>query len=163
MIEIRFHGRGGQGAVIASKALAVAFFNEGKYVQAFPSFGVERRGAPVTAYTRVDDHPIRLRNFIYTPNHIVVLDPTLIQTTNVTDGLKDNGWILVNTDSKPENFQGLKRFQVATVDADSIAIEYNLGTPTFPIVNTAILGAFSRVTEIVDLDSIIEGIRERMR
>ncbi|MEW6616394.1 MAG: 2-oxoacid:acceptor oxidoreductase family protein [Thermodesulfobacteriota bacterium] len=160
MIEIRFHGRGGQGAVIASKALAIAFFQEGKYVQSFPAFGVERRGAPVTAFTRVDNQPIQLRNFIYKPDHIIVLDPTLINSTDVTDGLKENGWILINTDTEPFNFKGFKGFRVATVDADSIAIEYKLGTPTFPIVNTAILGAFSKVTGMVSIDSILEGIRE---
>jgi 2-oxoacid:acceptor oxidoreductase gamma subunit (pyruvate/2-ketoisovalerate family) len=160
MIEIRFHGRGGQGAVIASKALAIAFFHEGKHVQAFPSFGVERRGAPVTAFTRVDDHPIRLRNFIYTPDHIIILDATLIASANVTEGLKKNGWILINTDAAPSKFRNLSKFRVATVDADSIAVEYKLGTPTSPIVNTAILGAFSKIAGIVSLDSVLEGIRD---
>ncbi|MFH1757891.1 MAG: 2-oxoacid:acceptor oxidoreductase family protein, partial [Pseudomonadota bacterium] len=98
MIEIRIHGRGGQGAVIASEVLASAFFKEGKFVQAFPAFGVERRGAPVTAFTRVDDQPIRIRNFIYEPDHIIILDPTLIESTQVDSGLKENGWIIINTD-----------------------------------------------------------------
>ena len=88
MIEIRFHDRGGQGAVIGSEVLAHAFFLEGKYVQAFPAFGVERRGAPVTAFCRIDEHPILLRNQIYTPDHVVVLDTALLTTAGVTRGLK---------------------------------------------------------------------------
>ncbi len=91
MIEIRTHGRGGQGAVIASEILAEAFFREGKYVQAFPAFGVERRGAPVVAFTRVADDEIRERCEIYEPDHLIVLDPVLIDTVNITAGLKKGG------------------------------------------------------------------------
>ena len=107
MIEIRIHGRGGQGAVIASEVLASAFFKEGKFVQAFPAFGVERRGAPVAAFTRVDDQPIRIRHFIYEPDHIIILDPTLIESTQVDSGLKENGWIIINTDRPPKDFRAL--------------------------------------------------------
>src|SRR5512136_3023164 len=128
MIEIRFHGRGGQGAVIASEVLASAFFKEGKYVQAFPSFGAERRGAPVTAFTRVDDQPIRIRHFIYEPDHIIILDPTLIESTQVDSGLKEHGWIIINTDRPPQTFVRFSRFRVATVDASRIAIEHRLGS-----------------------------------
>ena len=112
MIEIRIHGRGGQGAVIASEVLASAFFMEGKYVQAFPAFGVERRGAPVAAYTRIDDQPIRIRHFIYEPDHIIILDPTLIESTQVDAGLKDNGWMVINTDKPPAKFGRFSRFRV---------------------------------------------------
>ncbi len=161
MIEIRFHGRGGQGAVVASKVLAVAFFHEGFYVQSFPAFGVERRGAPVMAFLRVDREPIQLRVNIYHPDHIVVLDPTLIGTVDVTSGLKPNGWVLINSHHPPETFHPLMRdFRPATVDATSIAIRNGLGTRTNPIVNTAILGAFSRVTGLVGIDSIALSIRE---
>lgn len=161
MIEIRIHGRGGQGAVIASQVLASAAFREGKYVQSFPAFGVERRGAPVTAFARISDKPIRARYFIYNPDHIVVLDPTLIEAVNVTDGLKEGGWVLINSPLPPEEFPALaERFRVATVDASSIAVAHRLGTSTAPIVNTAILGAFSRVTGIVGLDALAEAIRE---
>ncbi|MBI5966900.1 MAG: 2-oxoacid:acceptor oxidoreductase family protein [Deltaproteobacteria bacterium] len=160
MIEIRIHGRGGQGAVIASEVLASAFFKEGKFVQAFPAFGVERRGAPVTAFTRVDDQPIRIRNFIYEPDHILILDPTLIESTQVDSGLKENGWIIINTDRPPKAFGQFSKFRVATVDANRIAIENKLGSPTAPIVNTAILGAFSKITGMVSVDAVIEAVKE---
>jgi 2-oxoisovalerate ferredoxin oxidoreductase gamma subunit len=160
MIEIRIHGRGGQGAVIASEVLASAFFKEGKFVQAFPAFGVERRGAPVTAFTRVDEKPIRIRHFIYEPDHIVILDPTLIESTQVDAGLKENGWIVINTDRDPKSFGRFSRFRVATVDANRIAIENRLGSATAPIVNTAILGAFAKITGMVKVDSVVEAMAE---
>jgi 2-oxoacid:acceptor oxidoreductase gamma subunit (pyruvate/2-ketoisovalerate family) len=160
MIEIRIHGRGGQGAVIASEVLASAFFKEGKYVQAFPAFGVERRGAPVTAFTRVDEQPIRIRHFIYEPDHIIILDPTLIESTQVDSGLKENGWIIMNTDKAPKTFGRFSRFRVATVDANRIALEHKLGSATAPIVNTAMLGAFSKITRMVSVDSVVEAMAE---
>lgn len=160
MIEIRFHGRGGQGAVIASEVLASAFFKEGKYVQAFPAFGVERRGAPVLAFTRIDDRPIRIRQFIYEPDHIIILDPTLIEVTQVDSGLKENGWMIINSDRSPKDFGRFSRFRVATVDANRIALEFKLGSPTAPIVNTAILGAFSKITGMVSVDAVIEAVKE---
>ena len=162
MIEVRFHGRGGQGAQVASKILAVAFFHEGLHVQSFPAFGVERRGAPVMAFLRVDRQPIQLRVNIYEPDHIVVLDPTLIGAIDVTSGLKENGWILINSGHSPEAFQHLKDFRIATVDATGIAIRNGLGSRTNPIVNTAILGAFSKVTELLGIDSIALAIREEI-
>jgi len=162
MIEVRFHGRGGQGAQVASKVLAVAFFHEGFFVQSFPAFGVERRGAPVMAFLRVDRQTIQLRVNIYEPDHIVVLDPTLIGAIDVTSGLKEKGWILINSGHSPEDFQHLKGFRVATVDATSIAIRNGLGSRTNPIVNTAILGAFSKVTELLGIDSIALAIREEI-
>ncbi len=162
MIEVRFHGRGGQGAVVASKALAVAFFHEGFYVQSFPAFGVERRGAPVMAFLRVDRQPILLRVNIYEPDHIIVLDPTLIGAVDVTSGLKPNGWILINSHHPPEFFNHLKPFRIATVDATSIAIRNSLGSRTNPIVNTAILGAFSKITGLVGIDSVALSIREEL-
>jgi 2-oxoacid:acceptor oxidoreductase gamma subunit (pyruvate/2-ketoisovalerate family) len=162
MIEIRFHGRGGQGAVVASKVLAVAFFHEKFYVQSFPAFGVERRGAPVMAFLRVDPQPILLRANIYEPDHIVVLDPTLIGTVDFTSGLKQDGWILINSHRPPEAFGSLKGFKTAAVDATSIAIRNGLGSRTSPIVNTAILGAFSKVTGLIGIDSIAWAIREEL-
>lgn len=160
MIEIRFHGRGGQGAVMAAEILATALFKEGKFVQAFPAFGVERRGAPVMAFLRLDTAPIRRRCQIYTPDHVIVLDPTLIPVTDVTAGLKSGGTITINSKSPPHSFRG--NFQVATVPASSIAVAHNLGTPTNPIVNTAILGAFIAVTKLVSLDAILEAIAEKI-
>ncbi|MGQ9509101.1 MAG: 2-oxoacid:acceptor oxidoreductase family protein [Thermodesulfobacteriota bacterium] len=162
MIEIRFHGRGGQGAQVASKVLAVAFFHEGFYVQSFPAFGVERRGAPVMAFLRIDREPIRLRVNIYEPDHLVVLDPTLIGAIDITSGLKAGGWILINSHRAPDAFQGLKGFRIATVDATSIAIRNGLGSRTNPIVNTAILGAFSKITGLIGIDSVALAIREEV-
>jgi 2-oxoacid:acceptor oxidoreductase gamma subunit (pyruvate/2-ketoisovalerate family) len=162
MIEVRFHGRGGQGAQVASKVLAVAFFHQGFYVQSFPAFGVERRGAPVMAFLRVDQTPIQLRVNIYTPDHIIILDPTLMGAIDVTSGLKSNGWILINSSHPPGTFDSFKTFRVATVDATSIALRNGLGSRTNPIVNTAILGAFSKITGLVSIDSIALSIREEL-
>ncbi|MCI2430782.1 2-oxoacid:acceptor oxidoreductase family protein [Candidatus Acetothermia bacterium] len=161
MIEVRFHGRGGQGAVVASEILATALFREGQFVQAFPAFGVERRGAPVTAFLRSDTRPIRRRCQIYTPDIVVVLDPTLIGAVDVTAGLKPNGLILVNTERPPEDFSW-HNFTVATVPASAIAVEHRLGTRTNPIVNTAILGAFARATGLVQIESLLEAITEKI-
>mgnify|MGYP000011627571 CR=1 FL=1 len=162
MIEIRFHGRGGQGSVVASKILADAVASEGKYVQAFPEFGVERRGQPVTAFIRIDDRPVQFHCKIYEPDHIVVLDPTLIEVVNVTEGLKHGGWVIINTIKSPDEMKEIfKNFRIATVDATSIAINHGLGSKSAPIVNTAILGAFARVfPDIVKLESIEQAIKK---
>lgn len=160
MIEIRTHGRGGQGAVVASKVLATALFKEGRFVQAFPAFGVERRGAPVVAFTRFDDSPIRLRCEIYEPDHLIVLDQALTETIDITSGLKNGGWIIINTNSNPEDFQYGKNFRLAVVDANDIAWRHRLGSRAAPIVNTAILGAFAKATGLVSLDAVIEAILE---
>lgn len=162
MIEIRFHGRGGQGAVIASEILASALYNEGKHVQAFPTFGVERRGAPVAAFLRIDSRPIRLRCQVEEPDHIVILDPTLIRSVDVTSGLKPGGWVIVNCEHLPE-LPGLNReCRVATVDAAAIAASHGLGARTNPIVNTAILGAVARFPGIVDLESVVTAIEGKV-
>jgi 2-oxoacid:acceptor oxidoreductase gamma subunit (pyruvate/2-ketoisovalerate family) len=160
VIEIRIHGRGGQGAVVASKVLADAVFREGRYVQSFPSFGVERRGAPVAAFTRIDDTRVRLRCQIYSPDHVMVLDPSLMQVVDVTAGLKEGGWILINSEQPPDSFHLPAGFHVATVDANAIAIKHRLGSRTAPIVNTAILGAFSRITGIVQLETVAAAVRD---
>ncbi len=162
MIEIRIHGRGGQGAVIASAVLATALFYDGRYVQAFPAFGVERRGAPVTAFTRWDYKFIRIRTNVYRPDHLIVLDWTLIlEGIDVTAGLKEGGWILINS-SKEIELNNFLKYKVAIVDAGAIAISHRLGTPTSPGVNTAILGAFSKITGMVTIGSIIRAIRENV-
>jgi 2-oxoacid:acceptor oxidoreductase gamma subunit (pyruvate/2-ketoisovalerate family) len=161
MREIRIHGRGGQGAVIASKLLAAAFFNEGGSVQSFPAFGVERRGAPVTAFLRVDDEPILLRCEITEPDDLVVLDPTLIEAVDVSTGLKPGGSILINSDRDPADYRQLReRFNVATVDAAAIARNHKLGSKTQPIVNTAILGAFAIYSKAISLESVCKAIAE---
>ncbi len=160
MIEIRTHGRGGQGAVVASKVLAAALFKEGKYVQAFPAFGVERRGAPVIAFTRFDDHPIQLRCEIYEPDHLIVLDHALTETIDIASGLKEGGWIVINTHLNAEDFPYIEKYRLAVVDANEIAWRHRLGSRSTPIVNTAILGAFSRATGLVSLDAVVEAVVE---
>lgn len=160
MIEIRIHGRGGQGAVIASRILASAFFKEGKYVQSFSSFGAERRGAPVEAFVRIDENEIKIRYMIYEPDHIIILDPALIDLVDVKVGLKKNGWVIINTDRPPEDFPLFSDYRIATVDANSIAIKYQLGSKTAPIVNTAILGAFSKTTGLVGIDRVVDSVKE---
>ena len=159
MIEIRFHGRGGQGAVIGSKVLATAIFSEGKYVQSFPAFGVERRGAPVTAFLRVDDSPINLRNEIYVPDHLIILDPTLINNKSIFSGLKKGGYVLLNSKSAPTSLD-LSENKIAYVDASTIAVKNRLGNATSPIVNTAILGAFVKITGICSIDSVCTAIKK---
>ena len=164
MQEIRFHGRGGQGAVIGSEVLAHAFFFEDKYVQAFPAFGVERRGAPVTAFCRVDRQPINLRNQIYHPDHVVLLDASMLETVNVTDGLKPHGSILINSAREPEFFNARfdGSYQIYVVDAAAIAVAHRLGSASNPIVNTAILGAFAKATGLVGIDAVEQAIEEYM-
>ena len=166
MIEIRFHGRGGQGAVVASEILANAFFFEDNSVQTFPEFGVERRGAPVAAYLRIDKKQVLVRCKIYEPDHIIVLDPTLLNAVDVTVGLKPDGWILVNSNRKPDELGFPAKFRVATIDATSLAIKYHLGPRTSPIVNTAILGAFSNISRFmpikVSMKSICDAIKKKV-
>jgi 2-oxoacid:acceptor oxidoreductase gamma subunit (pyruvate/2-ketoisovalerate family) len=163
MRELRIHGRGGQGAVIASKVLAVALFREGRWVQSFPAFGVERRGAPVTAFLRLADSPIRLRCEIEEPDDLLVLDPTLVDAIDVTGGLKEGGGILINTDRPPSAYPELTaRFRVATVDASAVATARGIGTRSQPIVNTAILGAFATWSGLVSLESVCAAIEEEV-
>lgn len=163
MRELRIHGRGGQGAVIASKVLAVAMFREGRWVQSFPAFGVERRGAPVTAFLRLDDEPVRLRCEITAPDDLIVLDPTLVDAIDVTSGLKEGGGILINTDRPPSAYPSLTaRFRVATVDASAIATAHGIGSRSQPIVNTAILGAFATWSGAVSLDNVCAAIDEEV-
>ncbi|HFD05252.1 MAG TPA: pyruvate ferredoxin oxidoreductase [Firmicutes bacterium] len=161
MIEILIHGRGGQGGVKASLALASAASKAGKYVQSFPEFGVERRGAPIKAFTRISDDPIVVRSKIYNPDHVVVLDPTLLHSIDVTEGLKEGGWIIINTEKSPDSFtEFAKRFKVATVNATKIAVDNNLGSKAAPIVNTAILGAIIRVLNVASKEDLEKGIKE---
>ncbi len=152
MIEIRFHGRGGQGAVTAAEILAKAAFEDGKYSQAFPFFGVERRGAPVMAFTRIDDKPIKRRYQVYNPDHVLVLDDGLLNVVDVYSGLVDNGGVLINTNKPVDSSKG----RTSAIDATGIALE-QLGVP---IVNTIMLGAYSGLTNEVNLDSIIKVIKE---
>jgi len=162
MLSIRFHGRGGQGTVIASKLLAAAMFEEGWQVQAFPSFGAERSGAPVAAFLRADRTPITAHYQVYEPDHVVVLDPVLLKTIDVTAGLRRGGWVLVNAPYEPGELRpGAARplagsqFAVATCDATKIALAHGLGSRTTPIVNTAMAGAFAACTGLVSLASVL--------
>lgn len=159
MFEVRFHGRGGQGAVTAANILAAAAFKEGKQVQAFPMFGVERRGAPVAAFMRMDDKRIDLRTQIYKPDCVIVLDTTLLKVVDVSAGLKEGGTIILNTQKKPSEFSYAKA-KVFCVDATAIAVANKLGTSTNPIVNTAILGAYSKAVGNVGMKAIEWAIEE---
>jgi 2-oxoacid:acceptor oxidoreductase gamma subunit (pyruvate/2-ketoisovalerate family) len=156
MIEIRIHGRGGQGGVTLAKILAASEHREGKSVQAFGVYAAERSGAPVQAYLRIDDQPIHNPNQIYEPDHLVVLDPTLISPA-ILSGLKPGGWILFNCNKSPEHYAAQERaapFRIATVDATAIAVRHDLGSRTVPIVNTALAGAAARLLGL-DLESVI--------
>ncbi|MBO7719505.1 MAG: pyruvate ferredoxin oxidoreductase subunit gamma [Methanosphaera sp.] len=152
MIEIRFHGRGGQGAVTAAEILAKAVFEEGNYTQAFPSFGVERRGAPVTAFTRISDQPIRRRYQIYEPKYVVVLDETLANVVNLTSGLKDDGAVLINTERTSIPSLEEQNIETHEVDATKIALD----TIGRNIVNTIMLGFLSAKTGVVSIDSLLK-------
>ncbi|MEA1992983.1 MAG: 2-oxoacid:acceptor oxidoreductase family protein [Euryarchaeota archaeon] len=160
MMEIRFHGRGGQGAVTAANLLAEACFKEGKDVQAFPMFGVERRGAPVTAFLRVDRNAIRIKSYIYNPDVVVGLDTVLLESIDVTSGLKEDGAIVLNTDKKLDEL-GLKAKTIGLANATKIAIDHRLGSKASPIVNTAILGSFVKTTGFVKIDTVLDTIKEK--
>jgi pyruvate ferredoxin oxidoreductase gamma subunit/2-oxoisovalerate ferredoxin oxidoreductase gamma subunit len=141
--------------------MADAVFLDGAYSQSFPAFGVERRGAPVTAFLRVDENPIRIRTEIYEPDHLVILDPLLIEQVPLTKGLKPGGKILINSDQPPESFTDLfPGYGVATVPAGRIAHERGLGSSQSPIVNTAILGAVNAVLGLVDMANLLKAIKE---
>ncbi|MDY6796259.1 MAG: 2-oxoacid:acceptor oxidoreductase family protein [Actinomycetota bacterium] len=160
MIGIRFHGRGGQGAVASAEMLAVCAIDEGKYAQAFPSFGPERRGAPVIAYCRVDDKPILIREPITKPDVVVVLDPTVLRVADVASGLVPDGKIAVNTCTPAKELAKTYGFHdccLATVDASEIAMRI-IGRA---ITNTAMLGVLLKVKPVARLESLFEQINER--
>ncbi len=159
MQEIRFHGRGGQGTVVAAILLAKAFFQAGFYVQSFPSFGVERRGAPVEAYLRIDSEKILARTTITTPDHILVQDSRLMQTIAVTHGMQPGGWALLNTPAGSDFSHLFSGFRLASIDATRIAMENGLGTRTHPMVNTAMIGAFARIMEVPPVDAVMDAIK----
>ena len=158
MKEIRWHGRGGQGAVTASELLAEAALHEGRYLQAFPDYGAERMGAPIRAYTRIGSSPIRQHCQVSEPDVVVVLDATLIGVVNPTEGLKDHGVLVANTTLSPADLRdrlGLHQGKVFTVDATRLALE----TIGRNIPNTPILGALVKAVGLVSKDSIIDVIR----
>lgn len=159
MIEIRFHGRGGQGAVTSAELVAHAAISEGKYAQAFPSFGPERRGAPVVAFVRISDKRIRLRTNIYEPDLVIVLDPGLLKIMDVSSGLKDKGMIIINSKKGIDEIRGEFGFKcrLAVVNATKIAQEI-MG---LPITNTAMLGAVVKAGGILRLESLVEPLKAR--
>jgi 2-oxoacid:acceptor oxidoreductase gamma subunit (pyruvate/2-ketoisovalerate family) len=164
IFEVRFHGRGGQGTVVASILLAEAAFREGRGVQAFPFFGVERRGAPVVAHTRMGAHAVRIACEVATPDAVVVMDPTLVGGlgTRLIAGLRAGGTILINTRAAPADVHlPHESIKVATVDATGIARRHTLGSVASPIVNTAMLGAFVAVSRAVSAKGLEETIREK--
>jgi pyruvate ferredoxin oxidoreductase gamma subunit len=158
MIEVRFHGRGGQGAVTSAEIIAQAAIKKGLYAQAFPSFGPERRGAPVQAFLRVSDKPIRLRSKVYKPDHVIILDSTLLGAVNPTDGLKKEGFVIINSNKSADELKKIfPGHNIAYVDASKIARE-ELGVP---ITNTTMLGSLIKATNVVDIEALEEPIRNR--
>lgn len=162
MIEVRWHGRGGQGVVTSSELLARAVLKEGKHVQHFPEFGPERRGAPVRAFTRIDDKPIDIHYGIYEPDIVVVIDPVLLSTNveGILSGLKNGGYLVLNATKVPEDVARIakeKNLKVYTVDAHKIALEvFNR-----PLYNTPMLGALVKATGLASLNSVLEALGER--
>lgn len=162
MIEIRWHGRGGQGAKTASLLLAEAAFNTGKYIQGFPEYGPERMGAPITAYNRICSEPITVHSNIYEPDYVVVVDETLLRTVNVTSGLKEDGAIVVNSPKEPEELRQLLdgyKGKVYTIDARTIS-EEELGQ-NFP--NTPMLGAIVKVSQVMGVEEFINCMENSFR
>jgi len=160
IVEIRWHGRGGQGVKTAAEILAEAAITDGKYVQSFPEYGPERMGAPVLAYNRLSDERIDLHSNVYAPDHVVVLDPTLLDSTNVAEGLRKEGTLLVNTNMPPDQVRKKTGFsgRILTVDASKIAKE-EIGRP---IANTTCLGAFVKASGITNLENVKHSIRTHL-
>ncbi len=162
LIEIRWHGRGGQGAKTASLLLADAAFNTGKYIQGFPEYGPERMGAPITAYNRISDKPITIHSNIYEPDFVVVVDDTLLGAVDVTAGLKEDGAIVINSTKSPDELRGLLngyKGKVCTIDAKTISIDC-LGK-YFP--NTPMLAAIVKVSGIMEDDAFLNDMVESFK
>jgi len=162
LLEVRWHGRGGQGSWTASELLARTALYEGKYIQSFPEFGPERMGAPVTAFTRISTEPIRIHCAVYEPDVVVVLDPTLLKTVPVASGIGEEGVFVVNSADEPTKVREslkTKKGKLWVIPATQIALRV-LG---MPITNTAMLGTFARATNIVNLESIEKTVKERFR
>ena len=160
MVEVCWHGRGGQGAKTASQFLGDAALDIGKYIQAFPEYGPERAGAPMKAFTRISDEPIYIHSSVTNPDVVIVIDPTLLGTVDVTDGLEDNGILLVNTDKSPADIRketNFKHGKVGTVDATKIALE----TLKIPMPNMPMLGAFLKVNSIVSIDEVSDIVKAK--
>ncbi|MGM5488460.1 MAG: pyruvate ferredoxin oxidoreductase subunit gamma [Nanobdellota archaeon] len=153
MYKIRIHGRGGQGAVTTGQILAMAAFHDKKESQTFPMFGVERAGAPVQSYVRISDKKINTRSQVYHPDIVLVLDASLLDVVDVTEGMPQDGFVLINSNKTPN----LKIKNIKTIDATTIALEIFKR----PIVNTPILGAFAKATGLITLNSLKKAINEK--
>ncbi|MHC1605407.1 MAG: 2-oxoacid:acceptor oxidoreductase family protein [Candidatus Methanofastidiosia archaeon] len=161
LIEIRWHGRGGQGAVTVSELFAETAMLEGNYIQAFPEFGPERMGAPIKAFTRISDEPIKIHSHVYSPNIVVVLDPTLLGQVDVTQGLSKDGIILVNYPKNAEELKEVLNFdgKIYAVDATKIAVE-KIGRA---MANTSCAGALVKVTDLIKLKNLLKVTQEKFR
>ena len=162
MLEVRWHGRGGQGAVTASKVLAESAMSLGKYIQAFPEYGSERQGAPVKAFTRIADQRIRQHNQVTTPDVVIVLDSSLLDSVDVTEGLSEDGTLIINTEASPGDIRqklNLKGRKVYTVDATGISLR-NLGKA---IPNTPMIGALVGATKLLDPKLVAEDFRLKFK
>ncbi|MDZ7271745.1 MAG: 2-oxoacid:acceptor oxidoreductase family protein [candidate division KSB1 bacterium] len=160
MIEVRWHGRGGQGAKTAAQMLAEAAIEEGRHAQAFPEYGPERTGAPVRAYTRISDAPIVLHSPVRHPSVVMVLDQTLLDTVDVVEGMPEDGTLIINTPKAPEDIRkrlNLKGGKIITLNASQIAQE----TIGRPIPNTVMLGAFLRATGMLELETVVADIQHK--
>ena len=160
LFEIRIHGRGGQGGVTGAKILGNAAMLENKQFQAFSHYGAERRGAPVIAFTRINDEPIRIHSYIYEPEAIVILDETLLSIPSVQEGITEQTYVIINTPKRPEEINLKIRAKISTVDATKIALETGLLVAGIAVVNTIMLGAIARATNIVSIKSIKDSIQK---
>ena len=156
MREVGFHGRGGKGSVTAAELIAVAAFEGGVFAQAFPAFGVERRGAPVQAFVRFDDKKIRKRSQVYEPDYIIVQDSTLIKDVNVFQGVRNGGIVIVNTEKAPD-YRVPEGVKLITIDATSIALK-TLGVP---ITNTTLMGAFAAASGEIKFSALENALKRR--
>ena len=158
-VEIRWHGRGGQGAKTACLLLADVAFSSGKHVQGFPEYGPERMGAPITAYNRITDEHCKVHSNIYTPDYVVVVDETLLKSVDVTSGLKESGALIINSRKSPEEIRRLTggyKGKICVVDAEKISME-TLGK-NFP--NTPMLAAVVKVSNVIDSERFIKDMKE---
>lgn len=158
LFEIRFHGRGGQGAVTGAKILGDATRLENKHFQAFAHYGAERRGAPVMAFTRIADEAIRIHSYIYEPETIVILDETLLEIPSVQAGMNEDTYVVINTPQSPKDVK--LKGKISTVDATKIALDVGILVAGIAVVNTIMLGAVARATNIVTIESVKDAIHK---
>lgn len=163
LIEVRWHGRGGQGAVTASKLLATSALAEDKYIQAFPEYGPERMGAPIQSFTRISETPIKIHCHVTNPDIVVVLDPTLLKAVDVTEGLTEDGVLIINTEESAAEVRKKLNLnnsgKIYTVDASKIAQE-TLGKP---LPNTPLIGALIKATELLSLNNVLNDIEDKFK